>query len=126
MGLIYMRYTCIIVLLLFLASCDDDLSPCKKNREVVECVTNQDARLYYKSDLKSYVISYFIQGTIDSYHTGVVCSNDLADIEVDKQLDVDVIFSGCLLDDKNEIQPMSLRGGEEFFYLDITDIELTE
>ena len=116
----------LIFLLLFSACEDNELRPCGTKGEVVECVTNQNARLFYKTDLKAYVISYFVQGTIDSFNTGVVCTNDLNALSLDKSMNVEIVFSGCFLDDKDEIQPLSFMGGEEFFYLDITTIELVE
>ena len=126
-----MRFTGIITVIiagiLFLGCDDDSLTPCSAGGEVDECLTDADGRLYYKEDIQAFVIRYFVPGTIDSFKTGVICKSEVAEvssIELDKSLEVDVIFTGCFLDDKGDIQPTSFIGGEEFFYLQLTNASI--
>ena len=66
------------------------------------------------------MINYWKPGTIDTMYTGVVCNLD----NEWKVEDLDVIFSGYFKDDKGKIQPSSMFGGQEFYFLELISIEL--
>ena len=122
-----MKYKTILIVLgiLFIGTqCDDEVSPCSGGGAINECLTDANGRLYYKSDIKAYVIRYFVPGTIDSFKTGVICKTEVGDIELDKSINADVVFTGCFREDGGDIQPLSFTGGEEFFYLDLENVNI--
>jgi hypothetical protein len=106
--------------------CDDDINACSGGGAVDECVTTVQGSLFFKKDISAYVIRYFVPGTIDSHKTGVICKSEAGTIDLDRSINTTVVFSGCFLDDNDEIQPTMMLGGEEFYYLDLTHIELND
>lgn len=115
----------IIAISLILCGCGSDSLDlnCSVNRKIEHVATNWPGRIYYDNDLRLYFVNYFVPGSIDSRYSSVVCNGLDESFRIDG---MEVVFSGNLLDDRDEIQPLSLIGGQEFFYLQLTSIVASE
>jgi hypothetical protein len=71
----------------------------------------------YRSDLKSYVIVYYVPNTIDDAWTGIICNCS----QIDKWLNKSVIFNGRYYQSLT-IEPR--YGGETVFYLHLIGVRL--
>lgn len=124
MCLVNMRMILITLVFFSVASCtkiriDPD---CYPKNQIEHEANNWQGRVIYFDELGQWTIRHHVPGTIDSFYTSVVC-NMPDEYKIDQ---LEVIFSGYLKDDKGKINPSTIIGGEEFFFLDLIDISLEE
>ena len=107
-------------LCLSVGSCkkDDETAQaaCKATSDVLMRANNWEGRVVFNSALNTYVVSYFVPGSIDSVYDGVVCSLP-AGLRQQGQL---VTFSGQYRAYTGPVKPQ--LGGQQYYYLELTNI----
>lgn len=113
-----------VIVCFIVVSCDSVTPKCDKAGAIVHSLEDVEAKVVYYSEFDSFVINYHVPGTIDSFWTGVVCSNPLSSFAFMDGMTV--VFSGDFRDDKGTLKPNSIIAGQEFYYLSINKIEQVE
>ena len=121
-----MRQLLLITIFAFLlTACGDDFSNNRCNYgEFVTTIEEEEGTLFFFEELNSFAIRYHIPGTIDSFYTGILCTDSGHDLDGKEW--VRVLFTGDFYDDKGKIQPSTIIGGEEFFFLQVSLVEILE
>jgi hypothetical protein len=88
---------------------------CQDSAYFVRQVHGLKGTISYRKDLRSYVVSYGVPNTIDSYWTGIICNWP----QVDKWLNKPVTFSGRYYQARGVKQKY---GGETVLYLHVTSM----
>ncbi|GGG49990.1 hypothetical protein [Hymenobacter glacieicola] len=113
-------YLLIGVLCLGGSSCkkDDETTQaaCTATSDVLMRANNWKGRVVFDSALNTYVVSYFVPGSIDSVYDGVVCSLP-AELRQEGQL---VTFSGQYRAYTGPVKPQF--GGQQYYYLELTNV----
>lgn len=111
-------------ILCFTTNCDNaSQNPdCKKGGDIVHRVDEVEGRITFNDELQARVITYFVPGTIDSMWSGAICNDNLPEFEFGEGQKIR--FSGNFRDDNNELETQEVFGGQEFFYLEVTSVQM--
>lgn len=116
----------IAIILVFTSACEDgELSPgCDLGGKVEKTVDKVEGFISVNADTGVRTISYHVPGTIDSILSGVVCNELFPDFKIEQG--TRVRFSGDFIDDEGVLDPLVRLGGQQFFYLDVTFVEVID
>ncbi len=115
--------TCCAFLLFSCNNGDDDSGPvCPFAGDIQHTISEPtEGSLYFDEEVDEHYIRYFIEGTIDSFWVGYICSNAFPDFLFTQGMAVR--FAGDFREITNGFEPNIQTGGDEYFILDISHLE---